>query len=67
MDNSKNSNSRRGGIGFVGLLQIVFIVLKLVGVIDWKWIWVLSPIWIDTLLYIAIIIIIKIITGDKRL
>ena len=35
-----------GGIGFVGLLTIVFIVLKLCKVIAWSWLWVLSPIWI---------------------
>lgn len=34
------------GVGFCGLLTLVFIVLKLVGVISWKWLWVLSPIWI---------------------
>ena len=27
-------------------LGIVFIVLKLVGVIDWSWFWVLAPFWI---------------------
>jgi len=35
-----------GGIGFVGLLTIAFIVLKLIKVISWSWLWVLSPIWI---------------------
>ena len=34
------------GIGFCGLLTIVFIVLKLIGVIGWSWLWVLSPLWI---------------------
>lgn len=34
-----------GGIGFLGLLTIVFIVLKLCGVITWSWWWVLCPIW----------------------
>ena len=33
------------GIGFFGLLQIVFIVLKLIGKIDWSWWWVLAPTW----------------------
>lgn len=32
-----------GGIGFTGLLTIVFIVLKLTKVIAWSWFWVLSP------------------------
>ena len=39
-------NSSSGGVGFGGLLTIVFIVLKLTDVIDWSWWWVLSPIWI---------------------
>ena len=42
MSNSTNS----GGIGFVGLLTIVFITLKLTSVIAWSWWWVLSPIWL---------------------
>lgn len=32
-----------GGIGFLGILQIVFIVLKLTEEVDWSWWWVLSP------------------------
>ena len=39
-------SSSSGGIGFTGLLTIVFIVLKLTNNIDWSWVWVLSPIWI---------------------
>lgn len=38
--------SSSGGIGFCGLLTIVFITLKLCKVIDWSWWWVLSPAWI---------------------
>jgi hypothetical protein len=40
------SSSNSGGVGFAGLLAIVFITLKLTGVISWSWVWVLSPIWI---------------------
>ena len=44
---SNNSNtSTSGGIGFAGLLGIVFIVLKLCHVIEWSWWWVLAPFWI---------------------
>jgi hypothetical protein len=39
------SNASSGGIGFGGLLTIVFIVLKLTGQISWSWWWVLCPIW----------------------
>lgn len=47
-----------GGIGYGGLLTIAFIVLKLCGVISWKWIWVLAPMWISIglLLLIGILI-----------
>lgn len=41
-----SSKTESGGIGFLGLLQVAFIVLKLCGVIAWSWWWVLSPIWI---------------------
>lgn len=40
-----NNNSSSGGIGFLGLLAIVFIVLKLFNVIAWSWWWVLCPLW----------------------
>lgn len=43
---SYKSNASSGGIGFFGLLAIVFIVLKLTEVIAWSWLWVLAPMWI---------------------
>lgn len=33
------------GVGFFDVLLIVFVVLKLCHIIDWPWIWVLSPLW----------------------
>ncbi len=53
-----NSNSSSGGIGFAGLLTILFIGLKLGGVIAWSWWWVLSPIWITASLAIVLLIIV---------
>lgn len=47
------------GIGFFGLLQIAFIVLKLCKVIKWSWWLVLLPLWVDIGL-IALCIIITI-------
>lgn len=37
-------------IGLPGLLGLIFIVLKLCKVIDWSWVWVLSPFWIGLVL-----------------
>ena len=47
--NNFNSDSG-GGVGFCGLLAILFIGLKLAGIIHWSWIWVLSPLWIPFLI-----------------
>ncbi len=53
--------STSGGIGFVGLLTILFIYLKLTDKIDWGWLWVLSPIWISLSLSILILLIVLIV------
>ena len=58
MDNkNNNSGASGGGIGFLGVLTIVFIVLKLLGKITWSWWWVLAPIWIDAIIVILFFII----------
>lgn len=54
---NNNSSSSSGGIGFVGLLTIAFIVLKLTHVIKWSWWWVLSPIWISAIITAVVLII----------
>lgn len=41
----KGSSEAPGGIGFFGLLAVLFIGLKLTGYIGWSWWWVLAPIW----------------------
>lgn len=54
---SNNNSNASGGVGFAGLLTILFIGLKLGHVIAWSWWWVLSPLWISTglvLVFIAI-------------
>ena len=43
---NENNTTASGGVGFVGLLTLIFITLKLLHVIDWRWVWVLSPVWI---------------------
>lgn len=53
-----------GGIGFLGLLTIVFIVLKLTGYIVWSWIWVLSPLWIPLGLLLSIMFVIFLIFNE---
>lgn len=40
-----NNVQRNASVGFIDLLAVAFIVLKLAGVIHWSWVWVLAPIW----------------------
>lgn len=44
------------GVGFSGLLFLLFLGLKLGHVIDWKWIWVFAPLWIGLALGLIILL-----------
>lgn len=55
-----------GGIGFTGLLQIAFIVLKLCKVITWSWLWVLSPLWISAVLVLTLTVILEVLNAQKE-
>lgn len=50
------------GPGFLPLLTIVFIALKLTGHITWSWFWVLSPMLIPLILVVILIFVVGSIT-----
>lgn len=55
-------------IRFASLLVIVFVTLKLCGVIAWSWIWVLSPLWIPiAMLPMAVLLVLLILAGAALL
>ena len=56
----------RTGLGFAEALALLFIGLKLCGVIDWPWLWVLSPIWVTIGLVLLVSLIIVIITEIQK-
>lgn len=58
--------SNSGGVGFLGLLTILFIGLKLGEVINWSWWWVLSPLWLPTLVVIILAIFYLILKSGGR-
>lgn len=60
MENNNSGCSINLGGSFAGALTIAFIVLKLVGVINWSWIWVISPLWISFILGLVVLIIIAV-------
>lgn len=51
----KNSNS--GGMSMMGVLQLIFIVIKLIGAVDWSWGAVFIPTWISLGLTILAVIV----------
>ncbi len=50
----KKEKTKKGGMGFISLLTLVLIALKLTGIIALPWVWVMSPIWISAVLLIAV-------------
>lgn len=62
----ENKTTVNGGIGFIGLLTIAFIVLKLIGVITWPWVWVLSPVWISAVIYYVVVVLMVILWVFKN-
>ena len=50
-----DKSTQSGGIGFFGMLAILFIGLKLTNYITWSWWWVLSPLWLPFALLIGIV------------
>lgn len=58
--------SSTGGVGFFGLLTLLFIGLKLGGAITWSWWWILAPLWVPfalglggLILFVAIVVVVK--------
>lgn len=49
------SNKKSASLGVCDVLAIIFIVLKLLGVITWSWLWVLSPIWISIIIVLLVL------------
>lgn len=66
MGSDSGSSSSSGGVGFVGLLTVLFVGLKLTGYIDWSWLWVLSPLWISFMLGVTILAIVAIIIVIRK-
>jgi phosphoglycerol transferase MdoB-like AlkP superfamily enzyme len=58
-----NSSSSGSGIGFFGLLGVLFIALKLTHVINWSWWWVTIPLWGGAAFAIVVLLIIAVIAG----
>ena len=47
-------NNDRNSLDIGTILVIIFIVLKLCNLINWSWLWVLSPLWIEIIIILII-------------
>jgi len=63
---ANQTQTQSGGIGFFGLLAIVFITLKLTGYIAWSWWWVLAPLWAPLAIVLAIFLIVLLFAAVVR-
>lgn len=59
--------NRNNQMGFLESIQIIFIVLKLIGLIEWSWLWVLSPTWILVLFVLSVLAIFFIVNLIKKI
>lgn len=71
MENKQTTNNHgaSGGITFCGALTILFIALKLLkitAVANWSWWWVLSPMWIPSVIGLGVLLIVVIILGIAK-
>lgn len=65
--NNERNNTAAVWMTLCGLFDITLIVLKLTGVINWSWLWVLAPIWIPTAITLAIIVIVLVVILVREL
>lgn len=63
MSTNDYNSKKPKGIGLLTVIGVVFVILKLCGVIKWSWIWVLCPFWvgvIGTILSLIIVFVMKV-------
>lgn len=49
------TSTQRGGVSLIGALFLVFLILKLTGVIAWSWWWITAPLWISSILWFLVL------------
>ena len=60
---NEKSSASSGGVGVMGLLGVVFVTLKLLGVITWSWWLVTLPFWGGLALILAILAVVGVVYG----
>lgn len=57
-----------GGVSFFGVLTVLFIGLKLSGIIHWSWMWVLAPIWAPSAIILVVLVVtyVAVLKGGRK-
>lgn len=63
---NNDSGAVVSGVNASSLLGIAFVILKLCGVINWSWLWVLSPFWIPASFVIVVFVVMAFLIGFSR-
>ena len=61
----KDDKETTGGITFFGALTVLFIGLKLSGIIHWPWMWVLAPIWMPCAVILTVLVVAYIVSTRR--
>ena len=51
--------------GGIGLLFLLFLALKLTGVIDWSWWWITAPLWIPTAIFVTAVAVVGLVAAIR--
>lgn len=54
----QSDSNTSSGIGIPTVVLVVFIILKLLKLINWSWWWVLSPLWISVGLWLVVALVV---------
>lgn len=57
---------KNNGMSASTVLTILFVALKLVGIIEWSWLWVLSPAWISMVIWLLGVMIVAVVAALRR-
>ena len=61
----KDDKETTGGITFFGAMTVLFIGLKLSGIIHWSWCWVLAPIWMPCAVILTVLVVAYIVSTRR--
>ncbi len=62
MSQNNGNNNQAFSFLIVGMF-LIFLTLKLINYIDWSWWWVTAPLWLPTVIILAIALVIIFIAG----